>query len=318
MEPIHANMRKPPHAIRGFTARRRQAASPTRAALPTAYWSCFEGIVMSAMDAIVTVDGNHDIVVFNPAAEKMFGYAVRDIIGCPLAMLLPQRLRSKHDEHIDAFSASGATARQMGKLDALAARRADGTAFAAEASISHFQVGAKAYHTAILRDVTERSQTLANLQASEERERIHSNEMKNMLFAVPAAVCIAHDPDLSDITENELYRRWFGQSAPIGAAADGGFHKHPLRDALKEAANGREVRNYQFSDLKPDGTVRHLLGNAITIWGDDLAPSGAICAFVDVTERANNRTDTACVTPRSVGRAPANPESRLASERIDQ
>ncbi len=271
---------------------------------------------MSAMDAIVSTDNNHDIIVFNPAAEKMFGYAARDILGCPLAKLLPKRSQAAHGRQMDAFGTSGSTARRMRSLGALAACRADGTEFAVEASISQFRVGASVCYTAIIRDVTERTRILADLQASEERERMHSKDLQNILFAVPAAVCIAHDQELTEITENALYRSWFGPPAPATASAadrapgtmEGGsgalpLNRHPFRAALQEAANGREVRNYQFSDLKPDGTVRHLLGNAITVWGDDLAPSGAICAFVDVTDLKHAESKVLLVTAGSTAKS---------------
>jgi protein-histidine pros-kinase len=293
MDPTDAAAHKPLPSIRDFAARRRGAAAlASRAHL--------DGIVMSAMDAIVSTDDKHDIIVFNRAAEKMFGYAAADILGCPLTRLLPQRFQAAHGPQMQAFSAAGSTARRMGNLGALAACRADGTEFAAEASISQFRVGAGVCYTAIIRDVTERTRILAELQASEERARMHSKEMKNILFAVPAAVCIAHDQELNDITENELYKKWFSPAAPGGPSP---LAKHPFRDALQEAADGREVRNYQFSDLKPDGTVRHLLGNAITVWGDDMAPTGAICAFVDVTDLKHAESKVLLVTEGSTAKS---------------
>ena len=304
MEPIYAKIRNATPVIRRVTSTLRKAVAPVRAEQPYSSKtltrlnrSQLDGIVMSAMDAIVTIDDSHEIIVFNPAAELMFGYASVDIIGCPLSKLLPQRYHANHGQQMRHFSASGSAARRMGSLGSIAACRADGTEFTAEASISHFKVGASVYYTAIIRDVTERTRMLAELQASEHRERIHAKEMKNILFAVPAAVCIAHDQELQKITENELYKKWFSLNAAVVASealsesdTAAVAHEvplqviHPFRDALQEAADGREVRNYQFSDLKPDGTVRHLLGNAITVWGDDMIPTGAICAFVDVTD----------------------------------
>jgi PAS domain S-box-containing protein len=235
---------------------------------------------MSAMDAIVTVDERREIIVFNPAAEKMFGYASADILGCTLDKLLPVRFHAAHAGQMDDFGTSGAAARRMGSLGSIAACRADGSEFPAEASISQFKVGAHAYFTAIIRDVSERTRIIADLRASEERERRHARDMRNILFAVPAAVCIAHDPALRNITENELHKTWFG-----AAEADlDGSAPHPFRDVLQRAALGAEVRDVRFSDLNGDGTVRHLLGNAMPVWDDGMVASGAVCAFVDVTE----------------------------------
>lgn len=91
------------------------------------------------------------------------------------------------------FGASGAIARRMGSLGSIAASHADGSEFPAEASFSQFKVRPHAYYTAIIRDVSERTRIIAELRASEERERTHAKDMQAMLFAVPADVCIAHD-----------------------------------------------------------------------------------------------------------------------------
>lgn len=291
---IYARKRKAIPVIRGVTSNLRRAVIP-RSGAPLSQ-SHLYGILRSAMDAIVTIDDRHAIVMFNPAAEQMFGYTASEIVGCPLSRLLPRRFHAAHGQRMTDFSASGAAARRMGNLGSVAACRADGTEFSAEVSISHFSVGAGVYYTAIVRDVTERTRIVEDLRASEQRERTHAKEMQNILFAVPAAVCIAHDKSLGKITENELYKKWFRSDAPVPTTL-------PFRDTLREAAAGREVRNYQFSDLKPDGTVRHLLGNAITVWGDDLAPSGAICAFVDVTDLKMSEQKVLSVTEKSTAKS---------------
>jgi PAS domain-containing protein len=56
------------------------------------------GIIQSTMDAIITVDGRQDIMIFNPAAEHMFGCQAADVIGTPLEQFIP----SRHGKGIDA------------------------------------------------------------------------------------------------------------------------------------------------------------------------------------------------------------------------
>ncbi|WP_332877397.1 PAS domain-containing sensor histidine kinase [Massilia sp. S19_KUP03_FR1] len=287
MQPISTRIRSLIPTNCGIRAKRRQAATPRRANLAVVSTfarklkrSQLDNIVMSAMDAIVTIDEQHGIILFNTAAERMFGYAATEVLGSPLSKLLPQRFHAAHGQQIADFSDSGSVARRMGNLGAVPACRADGTEFSVEVAISHYSDGARVHYTAIIRDVTERTLIVAELRASEERERLHAQEMKNILFAMPAAVCIAHDQTLQEITENELYKKWFRANTPALPLATNG---HPSHIALREAAAGREVRNYQFSDLKPDGTVRHLVGNAITVWDEIGRPRGAICAFIDIT-----------------------------------
>jgi PAS domain S-box-containing protein len=116
------------------------------------------GIVDSAMDAIISIDVRHRVVLFNAAAERMFLRKRQDVLGQELNHLLPARYRAAHGGHITAFAQTGVTTRAMGKLGALTALRADGTEFPIEASISQSSVGGEPLFTVILRDITERKQ----------------------------------------------------------------------------------------------------------------------------------------------------------------
>jgi len=112
------------------------------------------GIVESAMDAIITIDAEQNIVLFNAAAEQMFGYKVKDIIGQPLGTILPERYRDIHREHIERFGKTGITTRSMGSIQALSGLRANGNEFPIEASISQVEIHGQKIFTVILRDIT--------------------------------------------------------------------------------------------------------------------------------------------------------------------
>jgi PAS domain S-box-containing protein len=112
-------------------------------------------IIDSAMDAIVTVDEQQLIRIFNPAAEKMFGCPAADAIGKPLERFLPARFRASHKEHLREFGKNSATRRSMGGFNPLRALRTNGEEFPIEASISQAEVNGKKMFTAIVRDVTE-------------------------------------------------------------------------------------------------------------------------------------------------------------------
>jgi PAS domain S-box-containing protein len=114
-------------------------------------------IVRSAMDAIITVDDNQRVVLFNAAAEKMFACSAAAAIGSPLDRLLPERFRAAHARHVERFGRTGETSRRMGMQTALWARRADGTEFPIEASISHAHAGGHGLFTVILRDISDRT-----------------------------------------------------------------------------------------------------------------------------------------------------------------
>ena len=128
----------------------------------------FEGIVQSAMDAIITVDEGQKIVLFNQAAEDMFQWSAQDMLGRPLDRLIPERFRSAHAEHIREFGRSGITTRQMGALGVIMGVRSTGQEFPIEAAISQIGVAGMRYYTVILRDITVRKrleQELAEREA---------------------------------------------------------------------------------------------------------------------------------------------------------
>ena len=117
-------------------------------------------IVSSAMDAIIAIDDDQRVVVFNAAAEKMFGCPAVDAIGSSISRFIPQRFRAEHREHIRRFDETGVTNRSMGTLGALWAMRANGEEFPIEASISQVHAAAKKLFTVIIRDITEREQAM--------------------------------------------------------------------------------------------------------------------------------------------------------------
>ena len=114
------------------------------------------GVVTISADAIICVDGQQRIVFFNEGATSIFGYAVDEVIGQPLEMLIPERFRGSHRSHVETFGRSGVRARRMGERGQISGLRKNGEEFPAEAAISHLGSGEKAVYSVVLRDVTER------------------------------------------------------------------------------------------------------------------------------------------------------------------
>ena len=118
--------------------------------------SRLEAVVASAMDAIVGVDDLHRVMLFNPAAEAMFGWTEAAIVGQPLSRLVPDALRGLNASQVRQAPAAAPSSRRRVALSALRGVRADGSSFSVEASISRVQQGDQRLFTLVLRDVSER------------------------------------------------------------------------------------------------------------------------------------------------------------------
>ena len=129
-------------------------------------------IIESAMDAFITVDESQKIVMFNRAAEKIFGVPASEAIGSPLERFIPERFRVSHAGHVKAFGQTHSTQRSMGLLGTLFGLRSDGKEFPVEASISHARSGGQSYFTVILRDVSEKMRLEAQLLQAQKMESI--------------------------------------------------------------------------------------------------------------------------------------------------
>ena len=124
--------------------------------LPTDAAALLAGLLDSAMDGIITVDHAQRIVLYNRAAETIFGWPRADVLGQSLDRLMPKRFHAGHSEHIRRFATTGVTTRRMGDGMVIHGLRANGQEFPMDGSISQLDtVGGKLY-TVILRDVTER------------------------------------------------------------------------------------------------------------------------------------------------------------------
>ena len=111
------------------------------------------------MDAIISVDAQQHVVLFNHAAEQLFGCSAADAMGEPLDRFLPEHLREVHRQHIDRFGATGVTSRSMRSPATLNAVRSNGDLFPIEATISQVGEGDQKRYTVILRDITNRKRS---------------------------------------------------------------------------------------------------------------------------------------------------------------
>ena len=125
----------------------------------------FRGLLEAAPDAIVGVTRDGRIALLNAQAEQLFGYQRAELLGQPIEVLVPERVRAGHPALVQRYF-SRPEPRQLGAGADLTAVRKDGTEFPAEISLSALETDQGTIVSAAIRDVTER------LEAQAERERL--------------------------------------------------------------------------------------------------------------------------------------------------
>lgn len=130
----------------------------------------YRELVNTTVDGVISVDSNMKIILWNPGAEKLFGYTEEEIIGQCLLQIVPERYRSVKEEGFAEFSEKG-TGLVISKTIELYGLRKDGSEFPLELSVSSRKTGTTHIATAILRDITDRRRKENAIRESEERYR---------------------------------------------------------------------------------------------------------------------------------------------------
>ncbi len=125
----------------------------------------FRSVVETAIDAIVTVDSNGRIIFWNQKAELMFGYKADEVIGKPVAVIMPERFRQAHQSGLSK-AASSKKSKIAGNILELVGLRKDGNEFPLELSLANWETREGVFFTAIIRDISERKQAESALQAA--------------------------------------------------------------------------------------------------------------------------------------------------------
>jgi PAS domain S-box-containing protein len=240
------------------------------------------GIVGSAMDAIIAVDEEQQVVLFNAAAEKMFGCSQSEAVGTIVDRFIPQSFRSENGAHIRRFGESGVTTRAMGTLGALWALRKNGEGFPIEASISHVESDGRKLFTVIIRDITERRLAEQAVHESEERFRLVANTAPVMIWMSGTdKLCNYFNQPWLDFTgrsiEAELGNGWAELVHPLDFQA--------CLDTYQAAFDRREHFEMQYRLRRHDGEYRWLLDIGVPRFDSGGSFAGYIGSCIDVTDR---------------------------------
>jgi PAS domain S-box-containing protein len=242
----------------------------------------FRELVDAAPDGILVTDQGGTIVLVNAEAERMFGYARDELVGKPIHLLVPERLRGRHPDHVRSFHASPRL-RPMGSGLDLSGHRRDGTEFPVEISLSPILHAGERLVVAGIRDVTDR-RTI-------EREAKRANAyLVSAVDAIQDAFAL-YDEDDRVVLVNSACRQLLGGA--LSGAIVGRRFAELLPDAVTAgvfdvSGESRDalLARWLAYHASPTGTldVRTGLGRYLRVIERKTPEHGTVSLMMDVTD----------------------------------
>jgi PAS domain S-box-containing protein len=142
----------------------------------------FRAVTDAAVDAIVSADSYGRLLSWNSGAERMFGWRAEEVVGRPLTVIIPERLRGLHEEGIARVRQSGHS-KLAGSVVELVGLRRDGSEFPVELSIGAWSGPDGLAFSGVIRDITERKQAEAALAATNRELERTNAELETLVYS---------------------------------------------------------------------------------------------------------------------------------------
>ena len=214
----------------------------------------FRVVAETATDAIVTIDEQSTILFVNTAAERIFGYAISEMMHQPVTMLMPNYLREAHRAAVGGYLQSGEKhfSRTAIKLTGL---HRSGREFPVEVSLGEHVRGKRRIFTGIVRDISEREQSESLLRQSQEK-------YASMVHSSPDAITLRSLPDRRYLEVNEGFTRLTGYSAEevmgkTPAEIDLWVEQRPHQTTLQMVETEGQVQGEEFRFRTKTGEIRY-------------------------------------------------------------
>jgi PAS domain S-box-containing protein len=248
--------------------------------------SRFQSVMQAANDAIVLAGGDGNIIAWNGAAQRVFGYTDDEIRGKPLKNLLAPAYRNGHQPGLGLHPA--AASRFIAVAIEAQGRRKDGTEFPLEFSVSTWKAGAETFYSAIFRDISERHgirQVLTQLR--------RRNEV--LLNAASEGICgLDHDGTITLANRSAAKMLGYYVDDLVGLNFSDVITARLPGDPAQPAEHtafslclrdGTEHRSASQVFRRRDGTSLPVEFVVTPIRDKERAVAGAVVVFKEITER---------------------------------
>ena len=257
-------------------------ANPHAPATPSLGAARWLAILSSTRDAIICIDSRGLVSVFNPSAERMFGYSAEQVIGHDIAMLMPAPYAAEHAGYVRTYQQTR-VAKAIGKVREVEAKKRDGTIFPIELSVAEVTDNGDTTYAAIIRDVSERQKMEEELRSQRDfADNLIDTAHVIVLVLSPEGRIIRFNRHLEEISGFAFgamrQEDWF---TTFIAADD----RDRIRAIFETALSGTEIHGHINSINTKSGGERQILWYAKRLLSPEGEVIGVISVGHDITER---------------------------------
>ncbi len=251
----------------------------------------YRGLLETAPDPVVIIDSAGHIRFVNAQAEHVLGYRSEELLGQEVEVLIPQRYRETHRRYRERFVAMPEV-RKMGRGLTLYARRKDGSELPVDISLSPFSSPEGLTVTTIIRDVTEREENLARVQAARAEAERERTLLEALLDSAPVGILFV-ERATERVRCNSVLETMLGQTLEPDSGRRQYLHslRHLDGQAMRvdelpstRALEGHEVRAEEYLVCRAEQRLP-VLASAAPVRGEDGEVRGAIVTIQDISTR---------------------------------
>ncbi|GEM_PF-1773703 len=248
---------------------------------------CLRKMATAAQDAIIMIDGGGTIVFWNPAAERIFGYTPAEAIGRDAHELLcPPELLPAFEKGFEYFCQTGRGA-AVGRTLELEALHKDGRRIPIELSLASFEQCGQWHAVAVIRDLAERKKAERALRESEERYRIITESVKDIIWSLDLELRFTYVNSAVEALLGYRPEELLGQSAEMILSPEStALAWAKLKETLPRVLAGdRPVESFELEHRTKSGESRWFQIRASFLLDEMGQPVGILGIARDTTER---------------------------------
>ncbi len=243
-----------------------------------------DAIFEAALDGIIAINERGIIQMLNPAAARMFGYEMHELVGRNVSILMPEIHARRHDQYLQNYLDTGYK-RIIGIGREVDGLRKDGTQFPLRLSVSEVKTDGRSIFTGIVHDLSEEKKAALALKQEKERAQQYLDIANTMIVVInrEGRVELLNNKgcEVLGYEESEvLGKDWFSLAIPLELRAE-------LQTVFRQLVNGDITGlDYYESEIQSQSGERRLIAwrNAL-LTGNDGQVIATISSGVDVTEQ---------------------------------